>query len=34
MVQVIVWVVGLALLGLLGWAVMRSKAPAISMEQK
>ena len=33
-VQVIVWVVGLALLGLLGWAVMRSKAPAISMEQK
>jgi K(+)-stimulated pyrophosphate-energized sodium pump len=30
---VIVWIVALALLGLLGWAVMRSKAPAPSMTE-
>ena len=29
--QLVVWAVGLALLGLLAWAVMRSKAPAPSM---
>jgi len=32
--QVAVYVVGLLLLGLLAWAVMRSKAPAPSMSQK
>ncbi len=32
--QVAVWAVGLILLGLLAWAVMRSKAPAPSMSQK
>jgi len=29
--SIVVWVVALALLGLLAWAVMRSKAPAPSM---
>jgi hypothetical protein len=28
-----VWVVALVLLGVLGWAVMRSKAPAPSMTE-
>jgi hypothetical protein len=30
---IVVWVVALALLGLLAWAVMRSKAPAPSMTE-
>jgi len=30
---IVVWVVALALLGLLTWAVMRSKAPAPSMTE-
>jgi K(+)-stimulated pyrophosphate-energized sodium pump len=30
---IVVWVVALALLGVLGWAVMRSKAPAPSMTE-
>src|SRR5215211_2357194 len=30
---IVVWVVALALLGLLAWAVMRSKAPAVSMTE-
>jgi K(+)-stimulated pyrophosphate-energized sodium pump len=30
---VIVWIVALALLGVLAWAVMRSKAPAPSMTE-
>jgi hypothetical protein len=29
--RLVVWAVGAALLGLLAWAVMRSKAPAPSM---
>jgi len=29
----VVWVVALALLGVLAWAVMRSKAPAPSMTE-
>jgi hypothetical protein len=28
-----VWIVALVLLGVLGWAVMRSKAPAPSMQE-
>jgi K(+)-stimulated pyrophosphate-energized sodium pump len=31
--QVIVWVVALALLGVLGWAVVRSKAPAPALKE-
>jgi hypothetical protein len=31
---IVVWVVSLALLGLLAWAVMRSKAPAPSMTEE
>jgi hypothetical protein len=30
---IVVWVVALALLGVLAWAVMRSKAPAPSMTE-
>jgi len=30
-VKLVVWVVALALLGVLGWAVIRSKAPAESL---
>ena len=30
--QIVIWVVALALLGVLGWAVIRSKAPAQEMK--
>ena len=31
--RIVVWLVGLALIGVLAWAVMRSKTPAPSMTE-